>query len=380
MEGHFLVPDYYEDFRCKGGACRRTCCDGWGISVTQAEYFRLLGLDCPPDLRRRIDVAFHAPETPSPERFRLITPTWQGDCPMRAPDGLCALQCACGEEALPAICRLYPRAPRTAFALECSCSGSCERVIEMLMAHKEKMTFHTVPLHFEAELPHGPELRRPQGYYNAVRQMCLEMLQKRELPLRARLMRLCSALRALTPQVSSCPPEDGERRIRYFLLSDAPPAAVPEGLDRALSYARALSRELGENSVSLSSYTAAAEQALPDEPAWTAAAQRFANLFPDWETEFEQMLVNHLFYDCFPFSDVQENLAQETQSLAATYALLRFLTVGYAQQHPTREDYVDAAAAAFRLIEHSRFDHNAAVVLRHAGCESEAALFGLLQI
>ena len=118
MEGHFLVPDYYEDFRCKGGACRRTCCDGWGISVTQAEYFRLLGMDCPPDLRRRIDVAFHAPETPSPERFRLITPTWQGDCPMRAPDGLCALQCTCGEEALPAICRLYPRAPRTAFALE----------------------------------------------------------------------------------------------------------------------------------------------------------------------------------------------------------------------------------------------------------------------
>ena len=260
MEGHFLVPDYYEDFRCKGGACRRTCCDGWGISVTQAEYFRLLGMDCPPDLRRRIDVAFHAPETPSPERFRLITPTWQGDCPMRAPDGLCALQCACGEEALPAICRLYPRAPRTAFALECSCSGSCERVIEMLMAHKEKMTFHTVPLHFEAELPHGPELRRPQGYYNAVRQMCLEMLQKRELPLSARLMRLCSALSALTPQVYSCPPEDGERRIRYFLLSDAPPAAVPEGLDRALSYARALSRELGENSVSLSSYTAAARR------------------------------------------------------------------------------------------------------------------------
>lgn len=95
MEGHFLVPDYYEDFRCKGGACRRTCCDGWGISVTQAEYFRLLGMDCPPDLRRRIDVAFHAPETPSPERFRLITPTWRADCPMRAPDGLCALQCTC---------------------------------------------------------------------------------------------------------------------------------------------------------------------------------------------------------------------------------------------------------------------------------------------
>ena len=91
----FLVPDIYPSFRCKGGSCRSTCCKGWGISVRMEEYFRLLGMDCPPEIRRRLDCAFYAPKAPSPERFRLINPRFDGDCPLRAEDGLCALQLAC---------------------------------------------------------------------------------------------------------------------------------------------------------------------------------------------------------------------------------------------------------------------------------------------
>ena len=58
----FLVPDIYPSFRCKGGSCRSTCCKGWGISVRMEEYFRLLGMDCPPEIRRRLDCAFYAPK------------------------------------------------------------------------------------------------------------------------------------------------------------------------------------------------------------------------------------------------------------------------------------------------------------------------------
>ena len=55
----FLVPDIYPSFRCKGGSCRSTCCKGWGISVRMEEYFRLLGMDCPPEIRRRLDTGVH---------------------------------------------------------------------------------------------------------------------------------------------------------------------------------------------------------------------------------------------------------------------------------------------------------------------------------
>lgn len=129
------------------------------------------------------------------------------------------------------------------------------------MAHKEKMTFHTVPLRFEAELPPRPRAAPPAG-----------LLQCRAANVPGDAAKAgAAAERAAHAPVQRAARADAasfflpargraERRIRYFLLSDAPPATVPEGLDRALSYARALSRELGENSVSLSSYTAAAEQ------------------------------------------------------------------------------------------------------------------------
>ena len=32
-------PEYDARFHCKGGACRSSCCTGWGISLTQDEYF-----------------------------------------------------------------------------------------------------------------------------------------------------------------------------------------------------------------------------------------------------------------------------------------------------------------------------------------------------
>lgn len=60
--------------------------------MSREEYFRLIGLDCSEDLHHRLECAFRMPEEPSPERFRLISPNWLGECPMRDSDGLCLLQ------------------------------------------------------------------------------------------------------------------------------------------------------------------------------------------------------------------------------------------------------------------------------------------------
>ena len=98
-----IAPDYYDRFHCKGGACRNSCCIGWGISVDMNEYFRLIGLECSPRLHARLECAFHQPESPSPERYALISPDWRGDCPMHDTDGLCMLHRECGEGALPAV-------------------------------------------------------------------------------------------------------------------------------------------------------------------------------------------------------------------------------------------------------------------------------------
>ena len=38
-----LVPDYYPSFVCKAGACRTPCCEGWPVTMSMGDYFRLLG-------------------------------------------------------------------------------------------------------------------------------------------------------------------------------------------------------------------------------------------------------------------------------------------------------------------------------------------------
>ena len=98
----FLVPDDYADFSCKCGQCRHTCCDGWAVTFSREDYFRLLSVPCSPELRRKLDGALHLADDPTPERYAELLPNWEGHCPLQRADGLCALQAGCGEEAIPA--------------------------------------------------------------------------------------------------------------------------------------------------------------------------------------------------------------------------------------------------------------------------------------
>jgi len=164
----YLAPDYYETFACKCGGCRNTCCKGWSITVSMAEYYRLLGMSCPRRLRARLDGALHMVEHPDRARYAAVTPNSEGECPLHGKDGLCGLQKAMGENALPSVCRLYPRSVRNEYEPECSCAGSCEAVVELLLSRREPIAFS------EKDLPLAPcpqPLRhgRLTGFYRPIR-------------------------------------------------------------------------------------------------------------------------------------------------------------------------------------------------------------------
>ena len=108
----FLIPDYFPDFHCKMGDCRAACCQGWPISISMENYFSLLGMDCPPDLRSRLDVGLRMVEHPTKDEYARFNPRWDGNCPMRMDDGRCSLHAEIGEDSLPEVCRLYPRGIR----------------------------------------------------------------------------------------------------------------------------------------------------------------------------------------------------------------------------------------------------------------------------
>lgn len=382
----YLVPDYFPSFSCKMGACRHACCEGWPISFTMTDYFRLLSVECSPELRRRLDGAMHLKRNASPEAYAEISPRWDGHCPLHMEDGRCMLHAELGGDMLAAVCQLYPRGVRQR-SRECSCANSCEATLELFLHRDAPITF--IPHELTYSLPDQP----PRNYVFAaedkeqpIRLWLIRQLQQRGQSFPHRLVRLGCALLAIEQAIEA---NDNDRIDRLLSGEESFPVAHPDAPDREHLLAGMASAErmlaiMDEGSHSIHDYGESAlryfgqgEEALNR---YEAAREQFAALLPDWETWFEHMLVNHMYFSQFPFQDRPVPLKDEFLALCAAYALVRFLCVGWSAQHPSTEAVVDAAAAAFRLVQHTEFDRYAAHLLRKLGCDEQSVLWSILSM
>ena len=331
--------------------------------MSMAECFRLEGLSCPRGLRRTLDCALVPVDSPTAERYAAFSPDWRGDCRLhRESDGLCGIQRECGEDALPSVCRMYPRAVRTRWADECSCSCGCEAVSDLLMARPDPLDFT------EAELtvPLEPERSERSGliaeFYRPVRDKCLSLIQDRSYTLNHRLDMLGALAMALDGAFSS----RDRAAISNALECDYTPRDGEERFD--LSAAKLTANFFGRRSRTLSPYAEAAAEyygtgggidtVLPDPD---YAARRFAEAEarrPAFESAAENLLANWMFYRCFPFSPDGYGIAAVDAALAlrALYLLLRYVTAAAD----------DSAYAVFRVADNSDFSAVAPKILRRA--------------
>lgn len=354
------------------------------------EYFRLLGMECSLSLRRRLDSAFHVLEHATEERYAQLTPDWRGVCPLQGEDGFCTLQQECGEDVLPLVCRYYPRGLRTAFARTCSCANSCEAVLEQLFQKEAPLTFL-----YAAEQAPLPQTQPPETAPKAerdrsIQDCCIRILQDRAFSLPVRLTRLGAAIRAgeAVKQLGDLAVLQAVNAALSAGPADDQPAPDP---GRAFAMQRTLMEELAEDSQSLGAYTEAAFAAFGIRGSsadaenaqavgrYQEAAARFEAAFPKWPVYFEHMMVNHVFFDGYPYSDRHESLVDEYVALCAVYAVLRFTAVGWMAEHTGMDALVDVCAATFRLIEHSSFTWNAPLVLQKAGVKTVRDIDGMVQ-
>lgn len=192
----FLIPDYFPSFSCKMGSCRTACCEGWPVSVSMENYFRLLGVECKKELRTRLDCGMRIVDHPTPEEYARFNPRYDGNCPMRKTDGRCGLQCELGEDALPDVCFLYPRGVRAEGGIyECSCANSCEAVAELLFNRTEPIAFSKQRL----TLRMPPEIKRSSvfetfGREQDIRLYFISVIQNRAYTLPQRFLYLGEVL------------------------------------------------------------------------------------------------------------------------------------------------------------------------------------------
>lgn len=373
----YYVPDYYERFVCKAGACRANCCHGWSITVSMQDYFNLLSVPCSKRLRDKLDVSLHLVKDADPQRYAQILPNWEGNCPLQQEDGLCGLQCECGEEMLSSTCRYYPRGVRTAFDDECCLSGSCEGVLETMFASREPIRFKKKALSFDMQLPERMEHGRRADEDRSIQAVWFGILQDRKESFDVRLERLGYLTEALMrrEQEESVPlaikdalatfePQevsDRERltgygvQIEILQLMAQQSEAIKPLVVRALEAFGLSMEDMGR------------EQALQAYQKYLSCTEHFERAYPDWQIYFEHMLVNHIQYQGYPYSARHESIWDEYTAICALYASLRALTVGCLAQTDSMDDFVDLCASAFKLFDHSNFDHNAMVLLRQMG-------------
>lgn len=339
-----IVPDYYPEFKCKCGDCRSCCCIGWGITLSYEEYCRLIGLTCGKSLRKRLDCAFFILPNPSKERYAEMKQTYRGDCPLRNENGLCALQCECGEGVLPAICKLYPRNVTYAALSEGACACSCERVAEMLYDVTTPLGITVAETGVNAvkiPITDAVVFKNVATQYEAV-----AILEDRSFSLPERILKL------------------GE-----YLTGAVPPIGNVSG--DTINALKELVSELEKFSPSFYEYATEAEKLLRErenaEERYNTARATFTKNYPHAESFFERVMVNHIMYIRFPFSQKGESMFDIYAELCGIYAVTRFVCVAYTEALGAKESLIDCVAGLFRCFEHSNADEVIKSVLKRLG-------------
>ena len=364
----FTVPDYYPGFVCKAENCRRNCCFGWHITVSVNDYFRLVGLECSPDLRSRLDRALHILRDATPERYAEFSRTYTGECPLIRPDGLCALQRECGEDSLSSVCRYYPRSPRTLHGSECSLSVTCEGVCETLFAKKEKMRFIKRELEFKYDLPsaRGDLVTR---FYAPTRELFIKLLQDRDHSIRERLCACEEASRLV--DTAFCSGEGQKIAGAINECAKITPRCLPNVPDeRGFAAAKSMLERLAER-YPIENYVK--NTAVTEYRDYAEMIKEFEKKFPDHATMAEQVMVNHVFYESFPFADhPRATVYQAFASLAALYAVWKTAAVCSCARSGGMDELVELTCDIFRMSENSNFNTlSLALVAERGRCKTE---------
>ncbi len=162
MDYYYKQPRYFSKFRCIGGECTESCCDGWTITWTQEELDRLNTIDCPEEFRDLIERSFSKNTKPGSDNYvvNLVNEFYaqngelvlderalaEGKCPFHDNEtGLCLIQKNYGEKYLGSVCTQYPRRyyNRDQIYIR-SCSTSCPAVVDILLKNKDAAEMETV--------------------------------------------------------------------------------------------------------------------------------------------------------------------------------------------------------------------------------------------
>lgn len=362
-----LRPAYYDDFHCLAAGCRQSCCKEWRVSFDKKDYLALKRQTGSPELNKRMDHGLRRirdKDNGLPADHYAEFVLQDGVCPLLREDCLCHLQVEKGPEALPMVCRTFPRSEHYSVSgyLERSLSPGCEGVLALLWDLPEGVEFRADPL--PKEKIKARVLRDPSPIlenFQAIRSTCIDLLQDRRRPLPERILLIGIALKeladgaedvpswpartaALSEQLDTAPLlPDSDKALALFLsdhmrtlVSTQRPAASLEEVRRSLLAGMGISVQPEEN-----------QATVPLGP-YLEARKRYEERFGDRDYFMENLMVTLFFHLCLPNVQSQEELWKSYVNFCNLYSFFRFSAV-----MSCREGAPGDREELFRLLVHA---------------------------
>ncbi len=143
MDYFYKQPKYFREFKCIGGDCPKSCCDGWNVSWKDEELIKLKSADSSAELKEKINNSFIRDNE---DKYNIVKMCDDGRCPFHDREtDLCQIQREIGEKYLGHVCTIYPRQfiQRDSMILRW-CVSSCPAVLDLLFEDEDSVNLENV--------------------------------------------------------------------------------------------------------------------------------------------------------------------------------------------------------------------------------------------
>lgn len=369
-----LMPAYYKDFHCIMGACQDNCCDdSWKIEFSKKDYLAIKRAPKSPEVEAEMQAGmFRLREREHDGMYAEFRITEAGRCAFHTPEGLCRLQLECGEEVLPKVCRTYPRNEvYTSAALEYTLSPSCEGVLALLWDLKDGIDFIAEPLPPQSQKA-ALVNTEVEARFDAIRELWIDVLQARALPLAQRM----TLLGLLVQQLQTLNWDDGQAADRWLatraaLMGD-PTVLSPQleqmsgnrnmflshNLQLLIRQFNILGPDLaGELLASITDQSTLAEvdpdRVIIHARQYQEAEDKLEELLEHSEHFFENLLVTISFFLSLPVLTTPEELWKSYVNLCNLYSFYRFAAVCSMGRQTSRERLFHVLVHVSRSLIHT---------------------------
>jgi lysine-N-methylase len=142
-----ITARYLTRFRCLGGDCEDTCCQGWQIPLDRRQYLILeAAMDGTPAEREELRAGVELERGGDDQHHARLRMRADGTCSFLLPERLCSIQRRYGEQALPAVCSTYPRlVARAGERAEVWGALSCPELARQCLLHEDAVDVVDAP-------------------------------------------------------------------------------------------------------------------------------------------------------------------------------------------------------------------------------------------